>query len=111
MCVQLQKGLAEIGKIGPSGSNGGEAACLRMLLKMNPDAIYFLGDGGWSKEALLEAASAAKSKNIKIHSIAFFIESGDGGLEAMATLTEGQFHRIDSADDLDTTAELTRTRT
>ena len=81
MCVQLQKGLAEIGKIGPSGSNGGEAACLRMLLKMNPDAIYFLGDGGWSKEALLEAASEAKSKNIKIHSIAFFIESGDGGLE------------------------------
>lgn len=43
----IARGLTAVSGVKATGGNGGEAACLRALLKMKPDAVFFLGDGGW----------------------------------------------------------------
>lgn len=71
-----KKAEAAVAEMQPGGGNGGEAACLRALLKMNPQAIFFLGDGGWSESELIAAAQEAKQQGVVVHSIAFFTSGG-----------------------------------
>ena len=81
----IAKGLRAVSALDANGGNGGEAACLRALLAMKLDAVYFLGDGGWDSGALIEAARSARGTTI--HSIAFFTTGG--GLEEIASMTGG----------------------
>ena len=74
------------------GGNGGEAATLRALVGMNLDTVFFLGDGGWSKEALVAEAHKAKAKKVKINSIAFYTTGG--GLEEIAQITGGEWRQV-----------------
>jgi hypothetical protein len=74
------------------GGNGGEAACLRALVDMNVDAVFFLGDGGWSAQALIAEAHRAKEKGVKINSIAFYTTGG--GLEEIAQITGGEWRQV-----------------
>ena len=74
------------------GSNGGEAACLTTLLQMNLDVVFFLGDGGWSKDKLIAEAHKAKAKNVKINSVAFYTTGG--GLEEIAEITGGEWRQV-----------------
>ena len=83
----------------PGGGNGGEAACMRALLKMRPQAIFFLGDGGWSETELIAAAGEAKSQGVVVHSIAFF--TSGGGLPEIAQITGGTYREINGEADLD----------
>ena len=83
----------------PGGGNGGEAACMRALLKMRPQAIFFLGDGGWSETELIAAAGEAKSQGVVVHSIAFF--TSGGGLPEIAQITGGTYREINGEGDLD----------
>ena len=89
----------EVGKINAAGGNGGEAACLRACLNMNPQAVFFLGDGGWDANALI--AEAQNAGGVTIHSIAFFTTGG--GLKEIASITGGTYREINSMDfDADT---------
>ena len=81
----------------PYGNNGAEGQCLSNLLAMDPDLIFFLGDGGWKKEPLIEAAKEAKQKGIKINSIAFFTTGG--GLQEIAEMTGGEHRKVTSPED------------
>ena len=84
----------------PGGGNGGEAACLLTLLKMDGiQAVFFLGDGGWSEDALIQAAGEAKRLGVVIHSIAFF--TSGGGLPQIAELTGGTYREINGRADLE----------
>merc|ERR1712159_659914 len=78
----------------PQRANGSEAACLKACINMSPapdchklmsrdrpEAVYFLGDGGWQPGPLIDAAKAIAGKTT-IHSINFF--STGGGLEEIA---------------------------
>ena len=81
----------------PHGGNGAEAACLQNLLRMEPDLIFFLGDGGWNAPSLIRAANEAVQKGVKINSIAFFTTGG--GLPEIAAKTGGVHRIVASADD------------
>jgi hypothetical protein len=63
-----------------------------------PQAVFFLGDGGWAEEALLAAAQEAKRLGVVVHSIAFF--TSGGGLPQIADLTGGTYREINGPDDL-----------
>ena len=95
----VKKAEACIEAMQPGGANGGEAACLHALLKMRPQAIFFLGDGGWSERELIAAANDAKSQHVTVHSIAFF--TSGGGLPEIAQITAGTYREINGEGDLD----------
>ena len=95
----VAKGLTAVAGIQADGGNGGEAACLRSLLKMRPDAVFFLGDGGWDSGSLIRAASEAASQGVTIHSIAFFTTGG--GLPEIARVTGGSYREIHTTEDLE----------
>ena len=95
----IARALAAIAGIQARGGNGGEAECLRSLLKMKPDAVFFLGDGGWDSGSLTKAAGAAASSGVTIHSIAFFTTGG--GLPEIAKLTGGTYREISTTEGLD----------
>ena len=95
----VKKAEACINEMQPGGGNGGEAACMRALLKMGPQAIFFLGDGGWGEQELLAAAGEAKKDGVTVHSIAFF--TSGGGLPEIAAMTAGTYREINGPDDLD----------
>ena len=63
---------------------------------MQPDAVFFLGDGGWSADALLRAAEVAREQSVTIHSIAFFTTGG--GLKEIAEATGGTYKEVHSSD-------------
>jgi hypothetical protein len=94
----VSTGLSAVSGIRAGGGNGGEAACLKALLKMGPHAVFFLGDGGWDSSALIAAAGGAKAKGVTIHSIAFFTTGG--GLPEIASLTGGTYREIQTTEDL-----------
>eukprot|EP01052_Picozoa_sp_SAG31_P055575 SAG31_NODE_15422_length_756_cov_0.931507_1_plen_104_part_01 len=52
----VKNGLRVVEALQPGGGNGGEAACMNALAAMRPQAIFFLGDGGWSEQELIQAA-------------------------------------------------------
>ena len=83
-----------------AGSNGAEGQCLDACLSMQPDAIFFLGDGGWDSACVLASAQRAAAQKVKIHSIPFFMDK-DGGMLEASRLTHGSFHKVDSPSDLD----------
>lgn len=101
-------GLREVARINARGGNGGEVACLRSCLRMYPDAIFFLGDGGWEAEPLVQLATQAATGGrrldgshvpcIPIHSIAFFTTGG--GLPEIASLTGGTYREVNSMDEI-----------
>mgnify|MGYP006138449745 FL=1 len=64
---------------------------------MEPDLIFFLGDGGWNADSLVRTADQAVQKGIKINSIAFFTTGG--GLPEIAAKTGGVHRIVASADD------------
>jgi len=86
--------IGEVEKIQAQGGNGGEAACLRACLSMGPQAVFFLGDGGWDADALI--AEAKHARGVTIHSIAFFTTGG--GLREIASMTGGSYREINSMD-------------
>lgn len=88
-------GIAAIDAMVANGGNGGESACLNACLAMAPDAVFFLGDGGWDSGGLISAASSARTA---IHSIAFFTTGG--GLQEIAALTAGTYREIHGSGDL-----------
>ena len=97
---QLQEGLDAIDKLRAGGGNGGEAACLSNLINMDPEVIFFLGDGGWNGNSLIEQAKVAASCGITIHSIAFYLQgSGNSGLPEIAKLTGGSFRNVTKMSD------------
>lgn len=59
---------------------------------MNVDTVFFLGDGGWSAQALIAEAHRAKEKGVKINSIAFYTTGG--GLEEIAQITGGEWRQV-----------------
>jgi len=107
----ISKAMAAIDSyLSPGGGNGAEAACLAECLKMAPDpcctrlraddraeAVYFLGDGGWDAQPLVEAARQHAGECV-IHSINFF--SSGGGLEEIANITGGTYLEIKSMADV-----------
>ena len=95
----VAKGLTAVSSIRASGGNGGEAECLRSLLKMKPDAVFFLGDGGWDSGSLIRAAGEAANQRVTIHSIAFFTTGG--GLPEIAKITGGSYREIHTTEDLE----------
>jgi hypothetical protein len=95
----VKKADACIEAMQPGGGNGGEAACMLALLKMRPQAIFFLGDGGWGEGPLIDAANLAKSQGVTVHSIAFF--TSGGGLPEIAQITAGTYREVNGADDLE----------
>jgi hypothetical protein len=95
----MAKGSTAVSQITANGGNGGEAATLRALLKMRPDAIFFLGDGGWDSGSLIKAAGEAASQGVTVHSIAFFTTGG--GLPEIAALTGGTYRELNTTEGLD----------
>ena len=95
----MAKGMAAVSAISADGGNGGEASTLRALLKMRPDAIFFLGDGGWDSQSLIKAAGEAASQRVTIHSIAFFTTGG--GLPEIASITGGTYRALNTTEGLD----------
>ena len=95
----VSTGLSAVSGLRAQGGNGGEAACLNALLRMDPHAVFFLGDGGWDSSSLIAAAGGAKAKGVAIHSIAFFTTGG--GLPEIAELTGGTYRAINTTDDLE----------
>ena len=91
--------LSTVSGIRAGGGSSGGAACLNALLRMDPHAIFFLGDGGWDSSALIAAAGGAKAKGVAIHSIAFFTTGG--GLPEIAELTGGTYRDIQTTEDLE----------
>eukprot|EP01047_Picozoa_sp_COSAG01_P009930 COSAG01_NODE_415_length_17322_cov_14.785926_7_plen_79_part_00 len=71
----------------------------RYELKMKPDAVFFLGDGGWDSGSLIKVARIAASSGVTIHSIAFFTTGG--GLPEIAKLTGGTYREINTTEGLD----------
>ena len=92
----VARGLTAVGGVQAQGGNGGEAACLRALLKMKPDAVFFLGDGGWDSGSLIAAAGVAASQGVTIHSIAFYTTGG--GLPEIAKITGGTYRELHSTE-------------
>ena len=88
-------GLQCVQSLRAEGGNGGEAACLNACLAMGPQAVFFLGDGGWDASALMAAASGCGAV---IHSIAFF--TSGGGLQEIAASTGGVYREIHGVGDL-----------
>lgn len=82
----------------PHGGNGGEAECLRECLVMGPqrpEAVFFLGDGGWDGNELIREAANAIAARITIHGISFFDGGAEGnGLAEIAAMTGGGYRRI-----------------
>ena len=97
--AMIARGMSAISGIKADGGNGGEAACLRSLLKMKPDAVFFLGDGGWDSGSLIKAAGEAASKSVTIHSIAFFTTGG--GLPEIAAVTGDTYRELNTVEGLD----------
>jgi hypothetical protein len=91
----IRRGVQAAHALRASGGNGGESGCLKALLAMNLDVVFFLGDGGWSAEPLI--AAARRCKGVKINSIAFYTTGG--GLEEIAEITGGQWRKVDKVDD------------
>ena len=60
-----------------------------------PQAVFFLGDGGWDAAALIQTAQGASAT---IHSIAFF--TSGGGLKEIAAMTSGTYREINGEADL-----------
>jgi hypothetical protein len=89
-----------VNNLAPAGQNGAEARALALCLAMEPDAVFFLGDGGWDSTELLSVASAS-GDSIPVHTIDFFSDSpsgfgpavGGGGLDSVASMTGG-IHRV-----------------
>jgi len=97
----VEMGKQAVMRMTPHGGNGAEAECLRESLTMGPqtpEAVFFLGDGGWSANDLIREASNAIPARITLHGIAFFIGGGDdGGLSTIAAMTGGGFRNITDA--------------
>jgi uncharacterized membrane protein YgcG len=100
--VGLKTGLEAVSQLRPGGGNGGEADCLDALVAMRPQAIFFLGDGGWDANQLIASAKHAATAGIVVHSIAFF--TSGGGLPEIASLTGGSYREINGASDLQAAA-------
>ena len=94
----ISRGLAAIAEVKANGGNGGEPAALGAALSMRPEAIFFLGDGGWDTEPVIAAAQRAAQQGAAIHSIAFFAHGG--GMVEAAKITNGSFRRISGPGDL-----------
>ena len=77
------------------GGNGGEPQCLRHLLAMQPDVVFFLGDGGWQPEPLIQ--EAGRANGVRINSIAFYTTGG--GLQEIADMTGGQHREVKSIEE------------
>jgi hypothetical protein len=92
-------GLNCVETMAAGGGNGGEPACLNLCLGMAPQAIFFLGDGGWDGPALIQTAQGCSAT---IHSIAFF--TSGGGLKEIAANSGGTYREIHSEGDLHTAA-------
>jgi SpoVK/Ycf46/Vps4 family AAA+-type ATPase len=88
--------LQVIDQMRASGGNGGEAECLRSLINMDPQCIFFLGDGGWDGQALIKEANVAADCGIQIHSIAFYLQGVGSGLPEIAKLTGGTYRDVKS---------------
>lgn len=58
--------LLTISTLKPAGQNGGEARALELCLQMEPEAVVFLGDGGWESAPLLQAAAVAAGQGIPV---------------------------------------------
>ena len=101
----VARGLECISNFRASGGNGGEPQCLNILLGMAPQAVFFLGDGGWDAPSLIETAKQALGATI--HSIAFF--TSGGGLKEIADLTGGTYREVNSAEDLEPEAPTAAT--
>ena len=72
-------------------------ACV-LMMHIFVQAVFFLGDGGWSANDLIREASNAIPARITLHGIAFFIGGGDdGGLSTIAAMTGGGFRNITDA--------------
>jgi hypothetical protein len=101
--ANVARGVAAVQTLQAGGGNGGEAACLNACLAMRGvQAIFFLGDGGWSAQELITAVQARRGR-ATIHSIAFFMsEYETGGLPDIAKMTGGTFRSVKGQGDLQT---------
>ena len=93
---QMDDALKAVDNMRASGGNGGEAQCLRSLINMDPQCIFFLGDGGWDGGALIKEANVATACGIKIHSIAFYLQGVGSGLPEIANMTGGTYRDVKS---------------
>jgi hypothetical protein len=91
---QMDDALIAVDNMRASGGNGGEAKCLRSLINMDPQCIFFLGDGGWDGGALIKEANVAMACGIKIHSIAFYLQGVGSGLPEIASMTGGTYRDV-----------------
>lgn len=97
---RLQEGIDCVQNFRAGGNNGGEATCLSNLINMDPEVIFFLGDGGWNGSSLIRQAKVAASCNITIHSIAFYLQgSGNSGLPEIARMTGGTYRNVTKMSD------------
>merc|ERR1712166_394673 len=93
---RMEEAIQAVDQMRASGGNGGEAECLRSLINMDPQCIFFLGDGGWSGSALIKEANVAASCGIQIHSIAFYLQGVGSGLPEIAKITGGTYRDVKS---------------
>eukprot|EP01051_Picozoa_sp_SAG22_P023844 SAG22_NODE_6331_length_869_cov_1.351948_2_plen_77_part_00 len=63
---------------------------------MRPEVVFFLGDGGWCKEPLIQT-TARHASGVKINSIAFYTTGG--GLQEIADMTGGDHREVKSIDE------------
>jgi len=93
---QMNDAIKAVDNMKASGGNGGEANCLRALINMDPQCIFFLGDGGWSGQDLIKEANVAVACGIQIHSIAFYLQGVGSGLPEIAKMTGGTYRDVKS---------------
>ena len=97
---RLEEGIKAVQSFRSSGGDGGDAAWLRNLINMDPEVIFFLGDGGWNGSSLIKEAKVAAKCNMTIHCIAFYLQgSGNSGLPEIAKITGGSYRNITKISD------------
>jgi len=94
-----EEGINVVQSFHAGGGSSGSHLCLRNLINMDPEVIFFLGDGGWDGENLIQEAKIAVKCKIPIHSIAFYIRGRNSGLPEIAKMTGGTYRDINKMSD------------
>lgn len=93
--------LQEIGAISASGAtNPIPALKAAFSLQPDPDAIYFMTDGQFSRSVIVEVArmNSANVEPVPIHTISFVSREAEGLLRQIATESGGTYTHIEGPD-------------
>ena len=77
-----------------TGGNGGEAATIIAALKLKPDAIFFLSDGGFQINAADQVRDANQKSKVPVNTIGFQDRSRETVLQRMADESGGSYRFV-----------------